>query len=78
MDNLTFVLARFLSGEDTSLVAANRLEVLLDDAYPEDETVQDIIGYLASYRPGGGEFLFDTSEIQRRLVRLQGYLSQRT
>ncbi|RAZ84340.1 hypothetical protein DPM33_31665 [Mesorhizobium hawassense] len=78
MDDLAFALTRFLSGEGTSLATANSLEVLLDAAYPEDETVQDVVVDLASYRPGGGEFLFDTPEMQRRLSRLQTYLKTKS
>ncbi|TPK55923.1 hypothetical protein FJ546_28395 [Mesorhizobium sp. B2-4-19] len=78
MDDLSLLLTRFVSGEDTSLAAANSLESLLDAAYPDDELVQDVVIDLASYRPGGGPFLFDTLEIQRRLHRLRDYLSRRT
>ena len=74
MDDLAFALAQFLSGEDTSLATANSLEALLDAAYPEDEIVQNAVGDLALYRPGGGELLLDTDEMQRRPVRLQNYL----
>ncbi|BAB49176.1 MULTISPECIES: hypothetical protein [Mesorhizobium] len=78
MDDLSLLLTRFVSGEDTSLATADSLEVLLDEAYPDDEVVQNAVIALASYRPGGGPFLFDTSEIQRRLLRLRDYLSRRT
>ncbi|MGX5827845.1 hypothetical protein [Mesorhizobium sp. 43Arga] len=78
MDDLSLLLTRFVSGEDTSLAAADSLEVLLDEAYPDDEVVQSAVIGLASYRPGGGPFLFDTPEIQRRLLRLRDYLSRRT
>jgi hypothetical protein len=77
-DNLTLALTRFIDGQDIGLTAANKLEVLLDDAYPDDEIVHSAVVDLAMYRPGGGEFLFDTREIQRRLVRLRDYLSPRT
>lgn len=78
MGDLSLLLNRFVSGEDTGLAAANSLEVLLDDAYPDDELVQSAVMDLAMYRPGGGPFLFDTPEIQRRLHRLRDYLSRRT
>ena len=78
MDKLTLALTSFIDGEDTSLAAANSLEVLLGGAYPDDEIVQSAVVDLAMYRPGGGEFLFDTLEIQHRLVRLRDHLSHRT
>ncbi len=77
VDDLTLALTRFVDGEDTSLAAANRLEVLLDETYPDDEIVQSAVVDLAAYRPGGGEFLFDTPDIQRRLLRLRDHLSHR-
>ena len=77
MDELTLTLTRFVDGEDTSLAAAGRLEVLLDEAYPDDVIVQSAVVDLATYRPGGGEFLFDTADIQRRLLRLRDHLSHR-
>ncbi|TRC77508.1 hypothetical protein FJV83_28255 [Mesorhizobium sp. WSM4307] len=78
MDDLSLLLTRFVSGEDTSLAADNNLEALLDAAHPDDQLVQDVVIDLASYRPGGGPFLFDKLEIQRRLHRLRDYLSRRT
>ncbi|WP_281408751.1 hypothetical protein [Mesorhizobium sp. WSM4310] len=42
MDDLSLLLTRFVSGEDTSLAAANNLEALLDAAYPDDQLVQEL------------------------------------
>lgn len=64
----------FVSGHDTSIELANHLEVLLDEAYPDDDVVQARVVDLALYRPGGGEFLIDTSEMRARLTRLRDYL----
>ena len=75
MIDLTTELDRFVTGEDTSLAAANRLEVLLDETYPDDEVVQDRVVDLALYRPGGGEYLIDTVEMRKRLARLRDYLA---
>jgi len=59
---------QFVSGADTSIRAANEIEVALDDGLPEDEYVQETVEMLAMYRPGGGEFLFDTAAITERLI----------
>ena len=75
-DDIIPALNRFVSGEDISLPAANRLEGLLDEAYPNDEVIQDRVLNLAIYRPGGGEFLLDTREMQKRLERLLAYLGR--
>ncbi len=76
MDDIISALNRFVDGDDTGLAAANRLEVLLDETFPDDEQVQEAVADLASYRPGGGPFLFDAAEMQRRLKRLSEYLSR--
>lgn len=72
---LASLLDRFVTGEDVSLAAANRIEVLLSDGFPDDELVQDRAGDLAQYRPGGGDFLFDEEEMRSRLSRLRDYLT---
>lgn len=74
---LTWLLDRFVDGDDTSLDAANRLEALLSEMYPGDDVVEDRVGDLAQFRPGGGEFLFDETEMRRRLDRLRTYLATR-
>ncbi|HTN14092.1 MAG TPA: hypothetical protein VL094_04740 [Sphingomonadaceae bacterium] len=72
---LETLLDRFAEGIDTSLAAANRLEVLLSDMYPDDDVVADRVGDLAQYRPGGGDYLLDTEEMQSRLARLSTYIA---
>lgn len=66
--NLRGLLEQFCSRDDNSIQAANAIEVALDDAFPNDDQVQDVVLALASYRPGGGEFLYDEQEIKRRLA----------
>jgi hypothetical protein len=67
------LMTSFMDGTDVSLSAANRLEALLDEMFPGDAYIQDIVGMLAQYRPGGGEFLHETPEVQRKLVRASAY-----
>ncbi|BBB97592.1 MULTISPECIES: hypothetical protein [Bradyrhizobium] len=59
---------RFVSGADTSISAANKIEVALDDGFPDDDYVQETVEMLAMYRPEGGEFLLDTATIRDRLI----------
>jgi hypothetical protein len=40
----------FVEGADTGLSLANRLEVLLDEMFPDDTYIQGIVVALASYR----------------------------
>lgn len=61
----------FLSGQDISVARANVLELALDDSFPEDETVQDLVLMLASYCPGGGEFLYDERAIAPKLCNVR-------
>ena len=70
------LISQFIDGADTSLSAANRLEMLLDEMFPDDSYIQGVVAALAQYRPGGGEFLYDTPEMQRQLVRASAYLSR--
>ena len=62
---------RFISGEDCSIAVANEIEVEIDDAFPEDEFMQDTVLMLASYRPGGGEYLYDEETIKDRLSKVK-------
>ena len=65
---------QFVSGTDTSIVAANAIEVALDDNFPKDDYVQQTVEMLAMYRPEGGEFLFDTAAIRLRLIETMKHL----
>jgi hypothetical protein len=60
---------RFVSGVDTSIGAANEIEVALDDDY-----VRQTVEMLAMYRPGGGEALFDAVAITERLIETMKHL----
>ena len=67
---------QFVSGADTSIGAANEIEVALDDEFPKDDYVQQTVEMLAMYRPGGGEFLFDTAAITKRLIETMKHLQK--
>ena len=67
---------KFVVGMDTSIQAANEIEVALDDSFPDDDFVQQTVEMLAMYRPEGGEFLFDTTAIRQRLSQTMKYLQK--
>jgi hypothetical protein len=67
---------QFVSGTDTSVGAANEIEAALDGGFPEDDYVQQTVEMLAMYRPGGGEFLFDTAAITERLIETMKHLQK--
>ena len=69
------LLDNFIDGIDTSIDLANRIEVLLDDTYPDDDFIQETVEILACYRPEGGDFLFDTNQVRKRLVETKEYLN---
>ena len=72
MDNeiVSSLISKFISGEEISLSLANRIEVILDSEFPEDEMIQDVVLMLASYRPGGGEYLFDYDQLAPALSKV--------
>ena len=53
------MLRQFVDGFDRSREFAGKLEVMLDDEFPEDPRFCDLVLALASYQPGGGEYLVD-------------------
>lgn len=62
---------KFISKEDTSTNLANEIEVAIDEAFPDDDYMQDVVVMLASYRPGGGDYLYDEYEIIDKLKKLK-------
>lgn len=71
MDRLQKLLNDFISGVGVSVSAANELEVLLDDEFTCDEFMQDTVLMLASYRPEGGEYLYDKGQMIERLRKVK-------
>jgi hypothetical protein len=49
----------FVSGKDCSLGISGKIEVALDELFPDDEEIQNFVTCFASYHPGGGKFLYD-------------------
>lgn len=65
----------FLAGRDTALTTANRIEVMLEEAFPDDDFIQEVVIALAMYRPGGHAHTVDEMTIRALLVRTQRYLA---
>jgi hypothetical protein len=57
------LMQRFVNGGDRSLALAGEIEVGLDEVFGEREPFADLSLALASYRPGGGEYLYDEEQI---------------
>ena len=62
------LIEKFLRREDISIEIAKKMEVQLEIEYPDDESAQDLVLMLASYRPGGGECLYDENDVARKLA----------
>lgn len=56
-------LRRFVSGENRSIRFAGEIGADLDDVFGEDERFEELVLALASYQPGGGEYLYDEVRI---------------
>lgn len=75
---LMTLIGQFATGRRQSLQDAQEIEVGLDDAFPEDEDIQDFVTDFASYRPGGGDYLYDEEALAKKCRRLLHLLEQRT
>ncbi|MDD7793072.1 hypothetical protein [Clostridium sp. 'White wine YQ'] len=53
------MLNKFIAREDCSMEIAGKIEVALDEIFPDDDEIQDYVTCFASYRPGGGDYLYD-------------------
>jgi len=74
-DALLVLIEKFTSGEDTSIASANAIEVAIDDAFPDDEVIQDTVLMLASYRPGGGAYLYAQQAVKHQLEKVRKRLA---
>ena len=66
---LMFVIQRFVDGKDRSIKAANQIEGLLEELFPEDDRFEEVVIALASYRPGGGDYLYDEKQMTNILIQ---------
>jgi hypothetical protein len=71
------MLDAFIEGQDRSLALAGRLEVAIDEAFPDDTECQDLVLALASYRPGGGDHLYDEEAIATKCAQIKSRIGAR-
>ena len=71
------MLRSFISGDDRSLAIAGKIEVTLDELFPDDDEIQDFVTCFASYRPGGGEYLYDEVRMIEICKHLLGIFESR-
>lgn len=72
---LVEMLNKFISKEDCSLEIAGEIEVVLDELFPDDDEIQNFITCFASYRPGGGEYLYDENRMIKESKALLSILN---
>ncbi len=64
MDDIVLLLESFVAGKDRSVEWAKMVEAAIDDfGVDEDPRFEELREHLASYRPGGGEYLFGENEM---------------
>ena len=64
----------FTTLQDISVAHANEIELAIDDEFPDDEYMQDVVEMLASYRPGGGDYLYDEQTVINKLLNVKAKL----
>ena len=68
--NIIDLIEKFIIKDDISIALAKDIETSLGDAFPDDKYIQDTIEILASYCPGGGEFLYNEEIVISRLKNI--------
>jgi len=61
---------RFVDGSDVSVESARLIEAGLDDAFPDNDWISERVLMLASYRPGGGDGLYDEAQMRAELAKV--------
>ena len=61
IEKLKIALEIFIKKQDRSIHWAKSVETIIDET---DGEFDELIEHLASYQPGGGEFLYNESEME--------------
>ena len=78
LSSLRAMLEAFIGGPDRSLTAAGQIEVLLDVSFPDDDEMHDFVICFALYRPGGGDFLYNETQMVAMSKELVALLDERS
>jgi|HubBroStandDraft_6_1064221.scaffolds.fasta_scaffold179995_2 hypothetical protein len=57
---------RFLRGEDRSVRFTNQIETFMSENFGGTDIYEELIEDLATYSPGGGEFLMDEDRLANK------------
>ncbi len=74
---LQSLLSTFVHGPNRSLKAAGQIEVMLEEIFPDDAQLQDYVTDFASYRPEGGDYLFDEAQMVAKSKELLALIEKR-
>jgi hypothetical protein len=69
-ESLLELMEAFVRGNDRSLDLAGKIEVGLEDLFNDQAPFSDLSLALASYRPGGGPYLYDEEQISSMMKRV--------
>lgn len=72
------LLEAFISGKRRSVEDAQELEVSIEEAFPDDDAIQDFVTDFASYRPGGGDYLYDEEAMRGKCIQILRLLAQQS
>ena len=61
---------RFIDGTDVTVESVQVIEAGLDDAFPDNDWISERVLMLASYRPGGGDLLYDEAHVRAELAKV--------
>lgn len=70
LDSVRAALKKIVSDHDYSVATAAALETAIASGFAEDGRFDDLVQILASYRPSGGEFLFDAAALKAESERV--------
>jgi len=71
INRLKCLLLVFVKEKDRSIKWAKSVETIIDELCGEgDNEFEELQDYLASYRPGGGKFLYDEIEMEKICLKV--------
>ena len=70
LEPVRYALREIVIGNNCSIAVAAALETVIASSFAQDERFDDLVHILASYRPSGGDFLFDEAALKAEANRV--------
>ena len=67
----------FIRKEDHLIGRAHKIEVGIDELFPEDDYAQSFVADLAQYSPGGGDYLYSFEDILPKAKSVLNWLESK-